>query len=92
MHQGEQVLPSNIPFLNVTTPYTTDVANYYASSVILDAPPIPLTYTIFDPEADLVGQVKAFYSLNGSGHWQPAVATTDTITLSSGTASTGARR
>ena len=41
---------------------------------------LPITYTISHAGGQPFRAVQAFYSLNGSGDWQPAIATTDTIT------------
>ncbi|MGC9397021.1 MAG: proprotein convertase P-domain-containing protein, partial [Anaerolineae bacterium] len=70
---------NNVLSLNVTTPYISS-ANFYAVPAILKDQTLSLHYTLFDPEADPVGSIEAFYSLNGGGHWLPAIATTDTIT------------
>ncbi|MCP4537492.1 MAG: hypothetical protein GY832_10130 [Chloroflexi bacterium] len=76
--QGGQALVNNAPSIKVTALYTS-AANFYAASTVLDDPTIPISYTIFDPENDLVGRIEAFYSSDGGGHWLPAVPTTDTI-------------
>ncbi|HSH01742.1 MAG TPA: FG-GAP-like repeat-containing protein, partial [Anaerolineae bacterium] len=41
---------------------------------------IPITYTVSDPEGDVMGRVGLFYSLNGGGEWLPAVAAAGTLT------------
>ncbi|MEE8391306.1 MAG: proprotein convertase P-domain-containing protein, partial [Anaerolineae bacterium] len=77
--QGGEALPDNVPSLGITAPYTSS-ADFYAASVVLDSPSIPITYTLFDPEGDPVGWVEPSYSPDGGGRWLPAVATTDTMT------------
>ncbi|MBN2389765.1 MAG: hypothetical protein JXR84_03515 [Anaerolineae bacterium] len=87
--ENARVLPDDTLSLDITAPYTSS-ANFYAASVVLDSPTIPVTYTLFDPEEDRVGWIKTFYSPDGGGCWLPAVATVDTITehLSLGSALT----
>jgi hypothetical protein len=71
---------NNAPYLTVTRPLTTGNADFYSTPVVLDSRTISLPYTLFDPEANIVGRISAFYSLDGGGRWLPAVATADTIT------------
>ncbi len=49
---------------------------------------IPITYTLYHPGREPMGRVRAFYSLNGGGHWQEAVAATQTITTELATLAT----
>jgi hypothetical protein len=73
-------LPNNMPYLTVVRPVATGNANFYSTPVRLDSPVIPISYTLFDLEGDPAGQIKAYYSLNGGGHWQPALPTSSTPT------------
>jgi hypothetical protein len=73
-------LANNPPYLAVARPTATGNADFCSSPEILDSPTIPVTYTVFDPEGDRVGNVAASYSLDGGGRWLPAVATGDTVT------------
>ncbi len=68
------------PYVSLARPVTTGNADLYSTPVILDGGIVSMPYTLFDPENDSVGRVTAFYSLDGGGHWLPAVPTTDTIT------------
>jgi hypothetical protein len=73
-------LPNNPPFIRVVRPDGAAAANFYASSVILSEPAIPITYTLFDPERDPVGRISVFYSADGGANWLPAIATGNTLT------------
>ena len=73
-------LPDYTPLIAVTRPLTTGNAGFFSSPTLLTRPTIPITYTLFNPNGGTVGQVAAFYSLNGGGQWSPAWATTATIT------------
>ena len=62
-------------------PDETHNASFYASSSdYLEDRIIPISYTLFDAEADPIGQLSVFYSLTGGGDWQPAIATSNTST------------
>ena len=52
----------------------------YASATILEGPTINIEYTLYDDQGDAAREVQAYYSLDGGSLWQPAIATTDTIT------------
>ncbi|MFN8440661.1 MAG: VCBS repeat-containing protein [Caldilineaceae bacterium] len=58
-------------------------------SVILDSAVISIPYTLSDRESDNVGEVAAFYSLNGGGQWLPAIAAPGTLTRHLATAPDG---
>ena len=64
-------------------------ANFQSTPLILDAPIIPITYTLSDPEEDRVRFVRAWYSQDGGGNWQRAVAAAGTITTNLVTSSEG---
>ncbi|MEM7134051.1 MAG: VCBS repeat-containing protein [Chloroflexota bacterium] len=59
----------------------------YATPVIQTQRSITLTYTLSDTEGENVGQVKVFYSVDGGGNWELAVASPDTITTNLATRS-----
>jgi len=73
-------LPGNPPYLRVTRPGPSADGNLYSAATILADTTIPITYTLFDHEGEPIEHVEAFYSLDGGGHWLPAVAATGTIT------------
>ena len=78
--QGNDGLPNNAPYLTIARPDNSHNANFYASAIQLSNNIIPVSYTLFDAEADPIGQLAAFYSLDGGDHWQPAIPTTNTLT------------
>lgn len=78
---------NNLPTLTVEHP--TAKANFYASPIIIESQVISLTYTVRDPESDPLGHVAFFFSLDGGGQWQLAVATTQTVTSHLLTSPTG---
>ncbi|MBP7962219.1 MAG: VCBS repeat-containing protein, partial [Caldilineaceae bacterium] len=80
--RGGRHLPNNAPTLTISRPITPAITSFYVPPQLIDNLAIPLTYTLSDPEGDMIGGMKAFYSLNGGGQWFPAVATSDTITTS----------
>ncbi len=43
-------------------------------------PVVPIEYTLAHPTGAAVGEVRAFYSTDGGGHWLPALPTADTVT------------
>ena len=81
MNPGQAAgLANSPPYVYVGHPSGAHYADLYFTPQILEDPTIPLTYTLFDRELDPVGRVEAFYSLDGSGYWQPAVAASGTLT------------
>lgn len=74
-----QSLINTPPTMGIQHPGRTPVATGYASSEIL-ANIIPITYTLYDWEADPVARIQAYFSLNGGGSWLPAVAAAGTVT------------
>jgi len=78
--QGQHTLVNNPPVLMIKPPASAPNANFYAMSKILTDSVIAIPYTVSDDEGDPVGQIRAFYSVNGGGHWTPAVATSATVT------------
>ncbi|MDX1521939.1 MAG: VCBS repeat-containing protein, partial [Anaerolineae bacterium] len=78
-------LVNNPPRLTVNRPLEAGPAPLYSSAERLTETVIPVNFTLIDPESDPVGQVDAFYSLNGGGQWFRAVATnTVTTNLAAG--------
>jgi hypothetical protein len=76
-------LIDNAPYLTVTRPITTGNADFYSSPIILHSPTIPISYTLFDLEGELVRFIRAFYSPSGGGEWLPATGTvTSNLTAS----------
>ncbi|MBN1890565.1 MAG: VCBS repeat-containing protein [Thermoflexales bacterium] len=73
-------LTNNPPLVVITQPGPTTSAAAHASPYIADSLTIPITYSLFDPEGDPVGLIRAYYSPDGGGRWYPAVASTDTPT------------
>ncbi len=65
---------------NGTVVDTLAPANFYAISAIRQSGIIPITYSLFQQGSRPIRTVRAFYSLDGGGHWYPAVATSDTKT------------
>ena len=78
--QGQHTLVNNPPVLTIKPPASAPNANFYAMSKILADSVIAIPYMLSDDEGDPVGQIRAFYSVNGGGHWTPAVATSATMT------------
>lgn len=79
--QGTDILPNNGPTIAVSRPVTTGNASFYSTPTLLDSVIIPITYALFDPEADPVGRIEAFYSFDKGGSWLPAIAASNTVTL-----------
>jgi FG-GAP-like repeat len=86
---GVTNLANNMPSVAIHRPGPTSDAQSFSSPVILNSPTIRITYTLYDPEADQVGYVRAFYSLDGGGHWLPAVAAPGTVTTNLNTSTAG---
>ena len=61
--------------MTIARPITPAVASFYVPAQLITSPVISLTYTLFDPEGDPVGEIAAQYSLNGGGQWNTAVPT-----------------
>jgi hypothetical protein len=70
----------NIPLVAVEQPSGLPGADFYAIFGNLSGPTIPFSYTLYKREGDPVGQVWAVYSLDGGGHWRPALPAAGTIT------------
>ncbi len=79
-------LTNHHPQIVISSPGETAVANFYYSSDFLDTPTIPISYTLFDTESELVRAMYMSYSFNGGGDWQPAIPASGTITTNLTTA------
>jgi hypothetical protein len=64
-------------------------AGFFSEPDILDGQTIPVTYTLSDPQERPVRSVRAYYSLDGGGFWQPAISTSSTLTVNLTTSPTG---
>ncbi len=72
-------LPNNPPHVAIKHPGDTPAVNFSASPKILDKDTISITYTLFDLEGN-PANIRAYYSPNGGGVWQPVTLTNDTQT------------
>ncbi len=72
-------LPENPVSVAIRRPGGVPDAPYFSTPEILGSSIIPITYTLFDPEGS-PADLRAYYSIDGGGRWQPAIATTETIT------------
>jgi len=73
-------LPNQPPAITVHRPLDTGDANFYSAAEIIQAGVITIPYRLIDQESETVGALQAFYSLNGGGHWLPALPTSSTPT------------
>ncbi len=73
--------------VHIQRPTTTGDADFFSTPQIIDSLIIPITYTLFDPEGGRMS-VQGEFSLDGGGHWLPAVAVTTTPTASLSTQNT----
>jgi subtilisin-like proprotein convertase family protein len=77
-------LPGAPVTIHVSRPFPE--AADYSSPFIMADQVLPITYTLTHMENNPVQTIKAFYSLNGGGQWQPAVAASGTLTTNLSTA------
>ena len=82
-------LASSPPYPVMQRPGYTANADFYSLAEILDDIAIPITYKLFDAESDPVSAIQAFYSTDGGGNWQPAIAAAGTVTASLSASPTG---
>ncbi|GIK71607.1 MAG: hypothetical protein BroJett021_05950 [Chloroflexota bacterium] len=75
--------------VRVLRPIPTAEGEGYSTPIILEGHPIAVPYMLSDPESNLIGRVDGFFSLDGGGHWRPAVAYPGTITTSLATSPAG---
>jgi subtilisin-like proprotein convertase family protein len=66
------------PMLSLVRPQPPADANFYSSAKVWPGVAIPFTYTLLQHNGLPVREIVGEYSLNGGGHWLPAVATTGT--------------
>ncbi|MFC2173831.1 FG-GAP repeat domain-containing protein, partial [Acidobacteriota bacterium] len=78
--QQRDHLPDNPPYLTVTRPCQTMKAGFYSTTEILASQTIPITCTLYDPEDNPVRFIRAYFSLDGGGHWLEAVPDITTVT------------
>lgn len=70
-------LVNDPPVVRIHHPVPDSNAPGYASSQILVSNVITVSYTLFDNEGDPAQFVRACYSLDGGGNWQPALEPDD---------------
>lgn len=78
-----QALLDTAPRVRVRTPgggSAPGMTGSFASAVILQGPDINIEYSLSDLESDPVRFIRAYFSLDGGGTWQPAVPASGTIT------------
>jgi hypothetical protein len=81
-------LTSNPPHVKIARPVATKEANFYSTTELITTTTIPITYTLFGENHDLVN-MRVFYSLNGGGLWRPAVTASGTNTTTGTSSPTG---
>lgn len=81
-------LPNNGPRITIGRPVPNFSLDPKVWKPISDSE-ISIPYALFDDGSDPVGRVAAFYSLDGGGNWQPAIAASRTQTTSLPTAPWG---
>ena len=81
-------LPNDPPRVVISRPGNVPDADFFSTPELLGESEqvISVPYTLSDPEGDEIRMIKAFYSLDGSGNWIPAVAAagTETTNLAAG--------
>lgn len=76
--QPAQALPANnAPVVALRYP-SAQAADFYATAHIFEGA-VVIPYTLHARDSAPVREVRGFYSLDGGGHWLPAVPTTDTL-------------
>ena len=86
-------LPNHSPQIVVGQPIGVLGPNRSVLPEILTSRTITIPYSLYDPEGDPVGHIKAFYSLDGGGQWVRAMSAqpmTATQNLQTGRSSTWA--
>ncbi len=89
--QGSNNIVGGLPRLSIEEPYGTASADFYASPEVLSTNTITLPFVLRDPQEASVGRIEVFYSLDGGDNWQPAAATTNTLTTNLATSAAGTR-
>ena len=79
------------PVVRLVRPTPPANAGYYSAPNVWPAAgaTVPISYTLSQPDNRPVSYIRAYYSLEGSGRWLPAVAASGTITTNLATSSTG---
>ena len=78
-----QLRPSPSPYggqpmgVSIHSPNSAST-NFYSVPTIQNDHIIPITYTLYAASNQLMQQVRGYYSLDGGGHWLPAVPTSTT--------------
>ena len=65
------------------------IANQYAAGQLFDDPTLPISYTLYGTDTQLVSEVKGYYSLDGGSQWHSATPASGTITQNLTTSSSG---
>ncbi|HYN89684.1 MAG TPA: hypothetical protein VER55_14215 [Ardenticatenaceae bacterium] len=79
--RDHRLSPAASPRLRIARPEPAPAADFYSSATILSGPAVPIRYWLLDRDSSPVKSIRAFYSLDGGGHWQPAIAAADTLTV-----------
>ena len=80
--QDQALLPDSPPTVSIQIVgdnESTPRAKFQATSVLLQEPVVPITYTLTDPNGEPVSWIRGYFSLDGGGTWQPATPTEDTV-------------
>ena len=75
-----QKVANTSPTLHINSFGNTVQANQFGVAQIIDTQIIPISYTVSDLEGDPVGHIRGYYSLDGGGKWQSAIAANGTMT------------
>lgn len=84
-----QGFPNNPPHISIAHSASGGFSTSYVPPVVLTSTIIPMTYTLYDLESDLIARVETYYSLNGGGQWFPAIPVSTTQTTNLATSPTG---
>ena len=60
------------PYVTIPRPGPSADADFFSTPHIIQAAKIPITYTLFDPEGDIVPKIFPEFSPHGGGQWFPA--------------------
>ncbi len=72
LRRGSAPQMNNPPYLTISRPGITDEADFFSTPQIIQAADIPISYSLFDPEGDIVPKIFPEFSPNGGGQWFPA--------------------
>lgn len=84
-----QPSPAPIPIVALDQPGDLPAATGYAVAQRLTGPTIDIPYRLIHRDSLPVQQIIGQYSLDGGGHWHPALAATGTVTTSLATSPAG---